>query len=405
LFNNSTVQEKINQGIAKRSDAEGGAERSEAAERSDPLGNITEIAFTCTDNPKAYKLNLFLIQTIAQELLQNERVAKCFRFILPNKNSVDILHSSSLHDARFQNLMVCDSIWGCPVCANKISRARRQEVESVLPGLPGLVILESFTLQHDKTDNASGLLASLVDAYRNMKTKRSYTELSNRYGILGSIKSLECTYSQANGFHPHLHVLEALEGKLSGFEYQEYCARLSYIFRCEVDKLKRYSHPDHGVDFRRSYDNLGSADYVAKWGLSDELTRGVSKFGMFKGNYTPFELLREYGCTGNRWASSAFVQYYFAFKGHHQLTWSRGFRDYCGLDAEKTDEVLNSTWSEDYKLLCSISRFAWGIVKVKRQRAELLNIAAGGNLSDISEYFKRLGVPEWEYLQNEATGA
>ena len=42
------------------------------------------------------------------------------------------------------------------------------------------------------------------------------------------------------------------------------------------------------------------------------------------GRYTPWDLLRVVGATGESWARDRFPEYAAAFKGKHQLEWSKG---------------------------------------------------------------------------------
>src|SRR5260370_40243977 len=66
------------------------------------------------------------LQRTAQALLPNERVAFCMRRI--QATTVDVLYSPSRQSAHYRGLMVCGSIWVCPICAAKISERRRIEL-------------------------------------------------------------------------------------------------------------------------------------------------------------------------------------------------------------------------------------------------------------------------------------
>lgn len=66
----------------------------------------------------------------------------------------------------------------------------------------------SFTFPHSKNDDLKTLLKNLSLASKKFKGRSAYSKhLRSYYGIKGTIRSLETTYSNANGWHPHLHEL------------------------------------------------------------------------------------------------------------------------------------------------------------------------------------------------------
>src|SRR5260370_41109162 len=70
------------------------------------------------------------LQREARALLPDERVAFCMRRI--QATAVDVLYSPQNQTAHFGGLMVCGSIWVCPLCAARISEYRRVEVEQAI---------------------------------------------------------------------------------------------------------------------------------------------------------------------------------------------------------------------------------------------------------------------------------
>src|SRR5437773_6935288 len=70
------------------------------------------------------------LQREARALLPDERVAFCMRRI--QATSVDVLYSPQNQTAHYGGLMVCGSIWVCPLCAARISEYRRVEVEQAI---------------------------------------------------------------------------------------------------------------------------------------------------------------------------------------------------------------------------------------------------------------------------------
>ena len=73
-----------------------------------------------------------------------------------------------------------------------------------------------------------------------------------------------------------------------------------------------------------------AGNYVSKWGLEHEMTKGHVKKG--KDSRTPFDILRSFDETGDEKEANLFRLYYFAFKGQRQLNWSRGLKNFVAKD-------------------------------------------------------------------------
>src|ERR1700682_5645885 len=101
-------------------------------------------------NPE-WRLARWQLQRTAQALLPQERVAFCMR--RRQAPTVDIMYSPSRQSAHYQGLMVCGSIWVCPLCAAKISERRRIELDQAIARCianGGAVYLATYTVAHDR---------------------------------------------------------------------------------------------------------------------------------------------------------------------------------------------------------------------------------------------------------------
>ena len=96
----------------------------------------------------------------------------------------------------------------------------------------------------------------------------------------------------------------------------------------------------HGLDLQAGND---AANYVAKWGLEHEMTKGHIKKGK-ENSRTPFDILRSYTDSENEADANLFKLYYFAFKGTRQLNWSKGLKKLVSSRRKKTDqEIVDDT--------------------------------------------------------------
>jgi hypothetical protein len=71
--------------------------------------------------------------------------------------------------------------------------------------LGGRVLTSTFTVQHTSTMSLGQVLGLVGEGYRSFSEGKGYQLLKQRYGIRGTIRSLEIPYGR-HGWHPHLHV-------------------------------------------------------------------------------------------------------------------------------------------------------------------------------------------------------
>ena len=137
----------------------------------------------------------------------HERVARCNRYLQVGQTHVEVVHSAIEQQAHYGKLEVCSSVWLCPVCATKIAERRRAELSEGVDHCKvqgGAVLHLTLTVRHKHGDNLQNLLDRFTRAYRTMTGHRTYREkLRPLYQLFGSVRALEVTHSEANGWHPH----------------------------------------------------------------------------------------------------------------------------------------------------------------------------------------------------------
>jgi hypothetical protein len=134
------------------------------------------------------RLGRWRMQREAQKLLPDERVAFCMRRI--QATSVDVLYSSTRQSAHYGGLMVCGSIWVCPLCAAKISELRRAELEQAIENWVakgGTVYLATYTIAHKRYDDLPSLLKSFLAARKRARQGRTAQTIRKNFGIVGTV--------------------------------------------------------------------------------------------------------------------------------------------------------------------------------------------------------------------------
>src|SRR5689334_11608304 len=102
------------------------------------------------------RLLRWALQAEARAILPHERVTECLRKINPMSMGVQMLYSPLHQVTHYKSLMVCGSVWLCPLCAAKISERRRDELERAVArhvAQKGAVYMATYTVSHSRYDN------------------------------------------------------------------------------------------------------------------------------------------------------------------------------------------------------------------------------------------------------------
>ena len=360
------------------------------------LGNNYEISHPPhgTERVSDAFISRYKQQELSGKLLPKERVAGCMHHFMTGRGSVDILYSERVQKAHYGGLMVCGSVWVCPVCSAKITERRRVELSEAIQSSRWRYtpILITLTFQHTRDDELKALLAILNDTFRELKKGAPWDRAKARYGIEHYVTSLEVTWG-GNGWHPHKHMLVFSSLPEDEIDTEGLEAWLSSRWQALLSKKGYYSSELYGVKVQAGNDKVG--DYVSKWGIEHELTKAPVKRGRVgrdgKG-LSPFELLELYGL-GEKWAGELFKEYAAAMKGRHQLQWSRGARSALGLsEVQKTDEELAIEQEEEAVVMASLDWSQWKLILKAEKRGEVLQVASSGDVASLWKYLTSLGV-------------
>ena len=96
----------------------------------------------------------------------------------------------------------------CPNCGWTLARKRAQETMRALNELRACTRCEVFhmvlTIQHSRWDDLKTLLRTLTQAYGALLRSDLFRH------CLGSVRSVEITFHEEHGFHPHIHAVVAM---------------------------------------------------------------------------------------------------------------------------------------------------------------------------------------------------
>jgi hypothetical protein len=264
----------------------------------------------------------------------HHRVGRCGRVRIADAVTVHVKDGR----AHFSGIETCGSIWTCPVCATKISAKRRLEVGTAITGhwgAGGEVYMMAFTAAHYRGQGLKSLKGRITRAWSKLKAGAPWKRIKERFGLSGDIRALEVTWTTANGWHPHIHVLLFIDRRLSDVDRIKLQAWL--FGRWNAIVMREGAPPCNHRLFRleRCATPEAAGEYVAKWGAEYEMTHLHSKRAK-GGGMSPWDMLDLIGRGGDH-ARRLFREFADAMKGARHLTWSQGLKARYGVD-EVTDE-------------------------------------------------------------------
>ena len=116
----------------------------------------------------------------------------------------------------------------------------------------------------------------------------------------------------------------------------------------------------HGLDLR---DGKYASQYVSKWGLEHELTKGHIKKGK-ENSLTPFDLLQlsiDDEEVFFKKPSKLFQEFAISVKGSRQLVWSRGLKKLLEIE-DKTDEELAEETENEAISLRTVDEYIFSLL-------------------------------------------
>ena len=315
----------------------------------------------------------FKLLNKVRKILKGERTQHCFFNRVDRNDGVGVMFNKSRNKANYSNIMRCANAWGCPVCAAIISEHRKNEVKEAMDwwqGQGGSVLLLTLTVPHYSHTDIKQLKKDLKKAYSKFfKGVRASQNMFSKWMIEHYISCFEITHGD-NGFHPHYHVLLFIP----------YSIGVGSLSLMQADMFKVWEHcclkaglgapsQKHGLHLQAGNE---AGNYVSKWGLEHEMTKGHVKKGKKDGR-TPFDILRNFDETGDEKEANLFRLYYFAFKGQRQLNWSRGLKKLCSKGGqEKTDQEIVDDTDNVAELLFKLDIELWNAVRSQGKQGELL---------------------------------
>ena len=268
--------------------------------------------------------------------------------------------------AAFKGVKICGNVWGCPVCASRISQGRRSEMNTLLAWgreKSLIPVMLTLTARHGLEDRLQDMLDAMKRAKRRLRQRAEWRGLP----VVGTVTATEVTHGTRNGWHPHFHEIVLLEAS----DEAEALAMVAPLGDAWRASLRAYGLDGAEVAFDAQ--GAGSAgDYVAKWGVAEEITMTNAKNGKAgkqgRGR-SPRELVRLAGA-GDDDARNLWLEFFSATSGkrRRQLVWSPGLKSACGVDEATDEQIAEAEDARQEQELAEYDNKAWRRVRSKRVR-------------------------------------
>lgn len=375
-----------------------------------PLGNITKFQAPLEAEKADADLQIavnvvcrYKLQNIAAKLLPRERVSTCSRWFAYGVQAVLVKRNVEQSRAYYSRLRLCNSVWHCPVCDHRISVVRMAEITQGLAANDAYdAVHVTYTMRHNRGQQLPALLTAVKKAYQRTKEGKAYTTLKAHYGIVGTIRRIEVTWSPRNGWHVHIHELiifptakfdrgaADFKGRMNSLQ-----VKLRRAWRDALVKLGHSAAWSHGLKLNYRRDVVKS--YVAKKQLVMEITLAGEKVSRGAEGITPHGMLVAIAAGEDHYIR-LFVEYAETFKGSQQLVWSDGLKQLLGVkpvaDSEISEETINEQTVETIELLAALPWDDWIVVCKANLRGELLIEAGRGGRAGLLAFLERvLGHP------------
>lgn len=280
-----------------------------------------------------------------------ERVRKCGRVtILPGGN-VGVRKKGEA--VGYAGLATCGSVWACPRCSARIMAVRRLELGVLISAAAAegyTVAFGTVTLRHKQGQALAVLWEALTKGQQGVTNATKVKRIRQSLNRVGYVRATEVTYG-GNGWHPHIHTIQLFKGEVSQDQLDE-------LRDAEFDVWSRQcQNRGLGAPLKKRYElrkvndaNVEFADYFAKGvydpksakaakSVSFEMTGSQTKKGRRKESRTPWEVLEDFGKTGDFEDWEVFEEYEKASKGKRALVWSRGLKDLFSIGEVEDEDI------------------------------------------------------------------
>ena len=341
----------------------------------------------------------FRLREVSQGLLAGDR--RYERILTCGRNPSNLVLDMDTKQVFIRDNRACGSIIACPVCGDKISLVRCNEItEGTYNFLDGItstfegyaydpelasrrtVAMMVLNHSHTSQDTLQSLHDRAGKARMDFWRQRIVRETLSRYGLVGRISSFEITWSTLNGFHPHEHILLYFESsrKLYAEDFEVLRIKLFPYWR---DACKKYGLTAdferfflQGTDCKKEGEIISG--YVSK--LSRELSlKNLKKAHVVEGrngqvaHYSPWQMVYAVNksciCSNQKMhrlddgvlpLAKGFIELVHSMRGKPLCRWSNGLAGMLNVHTKTDEEIIEEEAEDSSHLIFEFSSVPHG---------------------------------------------
>jgi hypothetical protein len=276
----------------------------------------------------------------------------------------------------------------------------------------------TLTVRHWEAQDLVDLFDGIAKGWSALQSGRWWQDFKARYDLEGMCRTIETTHGY-NGWHLHIHALLWLDRPLGDEDLElsaaDHAQRIEdelyarWVRICErkglgrptrergvkVDPVRRGK--DGAADLARYLAKVQDKDTGGERSMGNEMTRGALKEGRDKWSRTPFQILRDFGRTGDAADLELWHEYEEVTRGRQCVTWTKGLRArlqaLAPLDERTEEEIAAAEIGGEVLVLVANESWWTHVARVRGRRAELLMAAEDGR-AEVICLLRSWGVPE-----------
>lgn len=332
-----------------------------------------------------------------------ERVRKCGRVPVLPGGCVGVRRKDEA--VGYAGLATCGSVWACPRCSARIMAVRRLELGVLIAAAAaaGLtVVFGTVTLRHRQGQSLSMLWDAVTKGYRGVTNATKVKRMRKALGRVGYVRAFEVTYG-GNGWHPHIHTLQLFEKGVTQDQLDELRDAEFAVWKRQAVNRGLGAPMKKRYELRKVADaNVQFSDYFAK-GVYDpsvprasksvgfEMTGSMTKKGR-KGSRSPWQILEDFGQSGDLDDWDIWEQYEVASKGKRALVWSPGLKDRFGIGEQDDEEIADEEVGDRDDTLFWVTD--WSVIAGQSHLGgQLLGEVQRGGLAAGLAFCRQHGIP------------
>lgn len=302
------------------------------------------------------------------------------------------LHLREDGSARTSGVFRCDSAWLCPVCAPRRGKERQERMAEVFDHVKafrdGQMVMCTLTIRHQRGQALADLKKAVQEASRKARQGAPWARRKERHGIFGVISAPEVTFSQAHGWHFHIHTAILLRGSsveaqdLGDWFVRRYMEAIPAGFSALID--------GQDVSVIRSEKKL--AEYIAKgvstsrnlaWEMAGQATKQVRATDSLH----PFEILER--ASGRQEMTALWLEYAAAMKGLRSCVVTKGIADALGIELEDDDDMPGDEIEAETDAVGTLPAATWNTLMRRRLASSVLTLLEDGGVEAWPEVKQR----------------